>query len=114
MATTLFVPAAMDYQGKLVPVLAAQKEIGIKAPAQASLLREVSDRVEGVLKNVEILEGLRAKAEAIEDVEKRAFSFCETVKPLFEKIRADVDALELMLPSDLWPVPKYREMLFLM
>lgn len=114
MATTLFVPAAMSYQGTLVPVLAAQKEIGIKAPAQASLLRTVSDRVEGVLKNVEILESLRAKAEAIEDVEKRAFAFCNEVKPLFEKIRADVDALELMLPSDLWPVPKYREMLFLM
>ncbi len=114
MATTLYVPAAMSYQGKLVPVLAAQKEIGIKAPAQSALLRDVSDRVEGVLKNVEVLEALRAKAEAIEDVEKRAFSFCDDVKPLFEKIRADVDALELLLPADLWPVPKYREMLFLM
>jgi glutamine synthetase len=97
-----------------VPVLAAQKEIGMKAPAQATLLRTISDRVEGVLKNVEILEMARAKAEALEDVEKRAFAFCGEVKPLFEKIRADVDALELMLPSDLWPVPKYREMLFLM
>ena len=114
MATTLYVPAAMSYQGTLVPVLAAQKAIGIKAPAQAALLRSVSDRVEGVLKNVEVLEKLRAKAEVIEDVEKRAFAFCDEVKPLFEKIRADVDALELMLPSDLWPVPKYREMLFLM
>jgi glutamine synthetase len=114
MATTLFVPAAISYQGKLVPVLAAQKEAGFKAPAQAALLRDVSGRVESVLKNVVILEDLRVKAEAIGDVEKRAFSFCETVKPLFEKIRADVDALELMLPADLWPVPKYREMLFLM
>ena len=114
MATTLFVPAAIAYEGRLAPALAAQKEAGVKSPAQASLLREVSDRAESVLKNVEILQNLRAKAEAIEDAEKRALAFCQTVKPLFDQIRADVDALELLLPADLWPVPKYREMLFLM
>ena len=74
----------------------------------------MSGRVETALKLVESLEAARAKAEAIEDVEKRAAAYCDDVKPYFDKVRAEIDALELAMPSDLWPVPKYREMLFLM
>ena len=114
MTTTLFVPAAIDYQGRLAEALAAQKAAGIQAPAQAALLRAVSDRVEGALKNASAVLAVRAEAEAIEDAEKRAFAYCEKVKPFFDKVRADVDALELLLPDDAWPLPKYREMLFLM
>ncbi len=116
MATTLYVPSAIEYQGKLVPVLAAQKEIGLKAPAQAALLRSVSGPRRGRAQERRDPGEQPAgeKPRRSEDVEKRAFAFCNEVKPLFEKIRSDVDALELMLPSDMWPVPKYREMLFLM
>lgn len=114
MTTTLFVPAAIAYQGSLAQALAAQRAAGVNAPAQAALLRSVSDRVEGILKNSQILLDARAKAEATEDVEKRAYAYCADVKPYFEKVRADVDALELLLPADAWPLPKYREMLFLM
>ncbi|MBI3566471.1 MAG: glutamine synthetase III [Elusimicrobia bacterium] len=114
MATTLFVPAAVEYQNSLGSTLSAQKLAGAKAPAQAALLRTVAEKTDAVLKNVEALQSAREAAEAIEDVEKKAFAFCEKVKPWFDKVRADVDALELMMPAASWPVPKYREMLFLM
>ncbi len=114
MATTLFVPAALDYQNQLGQALLAQKAAGVKAPGQAALLRTVSDKAEAILKGVESLEAALAAADAVEDVEKKAFAYCEKVKPWFEKIRAEVDALELLVPADSWPLPKYREMLFLM
>ncbi len=114
MTTTLFVPAAVDYQGRLAGALAAQKAAGAKSPSTAALLKRVAARVEAALKGAAALEAERAAAEAIEDAEKRAFAYCEKVKPHFSRIRAEVDALELEMPSAEWPVPKYREMLFLM
>jgi glutamine synthetase len=114
MVTTLYVPAALEYQNQIGSALLAQKAAGVKAPAQASLLREVCERVEGALKNVAALDGVLAGVEGIEDVEKKAAAYCEKVKPFFDEVRADVDALELMMPAASWPVPKYREMLFLM
>jgi len=114
MASTLFVPAAVEFQATLAPVVAAQKSAGFKAPAQAALLRELGDKVEKIIEGVEELQSARADAEAIEDVEKKAEAYCGEVKPHFEKIRASVDALELLMPAAAWPVPKYREMLFLM
>lgn len=114
MAATLFVPAAVEYQDQLGRTLAAQKAAGAKTPALSALMRAAAEKTEAILEGVESLQEARAAAEAIDDVEKKAFAYCEKVKPWFEKVRAEVDALELMLPAASWPVPKYREMLFLM
>ena len=70
--------------------------------------------MEAALELVDELQDAREKADGISDVEAKAAAYCEKVKPYFEKIRAQIDALELLSPSDAWPVPKYREMLFLM
>jgi glutamine synthetase len=114
MAATLYVPAAVAYQGELAKALEAQKSAGIRSPAQASLLREIAAKVEMVLEGAAELEAARAAAEALDDVEAKAGAYCGDVKPHFDKVRAQVDALELLLPAASWPVPKYREMLFLM
>ncbi|MBI4060280.1 MAG: glutamine synthetase III, partial [Elusimicrobia bacterium] len=114
MTTTLFVPAAVEYQNGLSKTLAAFSASGISAPAQASLLRLVSGKVERALTAVDELQLALAKAEAVADVEAKAFAYCDKVKPLFDKVRVEVDGLELLLPASSWPVPKYREMLFLM
>jgi glutamine synthetase len=114
MATTLYVPAAVAYQNTLAAAVNAAKSAGVKIPAQAALLRSVSEKVEAALEAVDELQAAREKAEALTGVEEKAEAYCEKVKPYFEKIRAQIDALELLTPSDAWPVPKYREMLFLM
>ena len=54
----------------------------------------------------------RITANKIENVEKRAYAFCDKIFPLLEKIRVHADQLELIVADDLWPLPKYREMLF--
>lgn len=114
MATTLFVPAAIEYQNVLGQALVAQKAAGAKASALSSLLRAIAEKTDAALEAVESLDEARASAEALEDVEKKAAAYCEKVKPWFEKVRAEIDALELLMPAASWPVPKYREMLFLM
>ena len=114
MATTLYVPAGVVYQNTLAAAVNAAKEAGVKIPAQSALLRSVSEKIEAALEGVDELQAAREKAEALTGVEEKAAAYCEKVKPFFEKIRGQIDALELLMPADAWPVPKYREMLFLM
>ncbi len=114
MTTTLFVPAAVGYRNKLATGMAGLKSAGVKVPAQLSLLKSVATKIELALVGVDKLNAAREKADAISDVEKKAAAYCESVKPLFAEIREQVDSLELLMPAESWPVPKYREMLFLM
>ena len=49
---------------------------------------------------------------AITDIEKRAHAYCFNVKPLFDDIRYHCDKLELLVDDEIWPLAKYRELLF--
>jgi glutamine synthetase len=54
----------------------------------------------------------RKVANNIEDTKMRALAYCHQVKPYFETIRYHADKLELYIDDKLWPLPKYRELLF--
>jgi glutamine synthetase len=54
----------------------------------------------------------RKAANNMEGIRDQAKSYCNDVIPFFEKIRYDVDKLELVIDNKYWPLPKYREMLF--
>ena len=66
-----------------------------------------------IIENVERLIEARRVANRIRDGRKRAIAYHDTVAPLIEKIRYHVDQLELIVDDELWPLPKYREMLFI-
>ena len=53
------------------------------------------------------------KAEAMEEVREQAIYFAENVIPLMTGLREASDALENLVSDELWPIPKYREMLFM-
>jgi glutamine synthetase len=55
----------------------------------------------------------RKKANRLLTMEEMAIAYDEKVKPYFEIIRYHIDKLELMVDDDLWPLPKYREIMFL-
>jgi glutamine synthetase len=55
----------------------------------------------------------RKKANVIEDPSKQAKAYCDTVLCHFDTIRYHVDKLEQTIDDSIWPLPKYREMLFL-
>ena len=52
-------------------------------------------------------------ADKTEDAEEKALAYCHKVKPHFDAIRNAIDGLEGLVPAKDWPLPKYREMLFL-
>ena len=54
----------------------------------------------------------RKKANSVDDIEKKASLYCNIVKPFFDEIRYHCDKLELLIDDELWPLTKYREMLF--
>jgi glutamine synthetase len=55
----------------------------------------------------------RKEANLIEAVQQKAIAYKDEVKPYFEKIRYNVDKLEMLVDDELWPLPKYRELLFI-
>ena len=54
----------------------------------------------------------RKEANKITDVTKKAIAYCNKVKPFIDNIRIHCDKLELMVEDELWPLTKYRELLF--
>jgi glutamine synthetase len=54
----------------------------------------------------------RKKVNKIEDIEEKAVAYCDKVKVYFDEIRYHADKLELLVDDELWPLAKFREMLF--
>lgn len=111
------VPTAVKYQNILIENVKGLKEIfeekyNAVSKEQINLIEEISNHIEGINVNVTKMIGERKKANVINDLEKKAHKYCFNVKPLLDDIRYHCDKLELLVDDELWPLTKYREMLF--
>ena len=111
------VPTAIRYQNVLIENVKGLKEIfGASfekiAKEQISLIKEISEHIEGINTKVEAMTEERKKANALTDTENMAAAYCDKVKPYFEEIRYHADKLELLVDDELWTLTKYRELLF--
>jgi len=111
------VPTVVKYQNVLIENVKGLKDIygeNFKtfAKEQLNLIEEISSHMEAINSNVTKMTNERKKANAIEDIEKKAVAYCNKVKPLFDDIRYHCDKLELLVDDELWPLTKYRELLF--
>jgi glutamine synthetase len=79
---------------------------------QMQTIKEISEHVEEIKDKVAEMLEERRKANRIKDMEKQALAYNKKVMPYVEIIRGHVDKLELMVDDELWPLPKYRELLF--
>lgn len=116
LTMTTVLPVAMAYQGQLVELLDEGKGIGLKKgmlAAQSKIAERVGIHINGAYEGLEAMQKARAKAHKKKDATDEAKFYAETVLPFFDVIREHVDALEMLLPDDKWPLPKYREMLFI-
>jgi len=77
------------------------------------LIERISEHSSFITENVEALVQARRVANKIESVRQKAIAYHDTVAPLLESIRYHIDELELIVDDELWPLPKYREMLFI-
>src|SRR5690554_993447 len=111
------VPTAVRYQNMLIENVKGLKEIYGKdfkkfAKQQMTLIEEISGHIESINSNVTKMINERKTANHIEDIDKKADAYCNKVKPLFNEIRYHCDKLELLVDDELWPLTKYRELLF--
>lgn len=118
LAMNHIVPTAIRYQKMLVDNVSGLKQIlsGSEftkvASPQLDMIKEISEHIAVIKKNVEEMTEARKKANTIEDHRKQAMAYCHEVKAHFETIRYHVDKLELIVDDESWPLPKYRELLF--
>jgi glutamine synthetase len=111
------VPTAVKYQNILIENVRGLKEIygtSFKklASEQLNLIEEISNHIEAINSKVTKMTNERKKANAINDSVKTAEVYCKKVKPLFDEIRYHCDKLEMLIDDELWPLTKYRELLF--
>jgi glutamine synthetase len=112
MIKTLFLPAGIRYATELAKSIKAVETAGGAATVQASILAKVSALLELIDKKMVILEKNLEKAHHTTGLVKHARAFRDLVVPAQKDVRADVDALEQVMPANLWPVPTYADLLF--
>jgi glutamine synthetase len=82
------------------------------AGARKEVIITLSDHITSIKKLVVDMVEERRKANVIEDSFKKALAYEKEVKPYLEEIRTHIDKLELIVDNEMWPLPKYRELLF--
>ena len=113
------IPVATRYQSQLIENVFKVKatfpeEIAGKLNANnLKLIEQISENSAFITENVEKLTDARRVANKIESAREKAIAYHDTVAPLLESIRYHIDKLELIVDDELWPLPKYREMLFI-
>lgn len=112
MVDTQILPAAFSYFGHLSQSAAAAKAVGIQPPMQGSI-QLISGVLETVQKKRAELDQALEKAESKASEEEKARLFASDIARLMAEIRENTDQLEGSVSDDYWPMPKYREMLFL-
>ncbi len=118
MVQSQIIPAAVEYQNKLlqnaqglISVL-GEKEGKKAAKTQIDLITQISEHINKMKDFADKMLTARKQANLIEHAEDKAIAYCDKVKVYFDDIRYHADKLELLVDDELWPMPKFREMLF--
>ena len=117
MAINHIIPVATAYQSNLIDNVYKMKGIlGDEADELAStnidLIKKIAKHVKAIEEGVNQLVEARKVANVLEDEYEKAMAYYKTVVPKMEEIRHDIDKLEEVVDDKLWPLPKYRELLF--
>ncbi len=112
------IPVAIRYQNTLIENVKGLKQVldlktyGKLTQNQMETITEISEHIDKIKTYLNEMMEARKNANHIQGPEEKAFAYCDTVFPYFEKIRYHADKLELLIDDELWPLPKYRELLF--
>jgi len=112
MADTQVLPAAFAYHGTLAQSAMAAKAIGVQAP-QLETLNRLSGLISTLQTKRSQLESTLQKIDGLKSEEDKARGFSREASTSMSEIRELCDQLEAVIADDYWPLPKYREMLFL-
>ncbi|AZQ43963.1 glutamine synthetase III family protein [Nonlabens ponticola] len=117
IARNHIIPTAIRYQNTLIENVRGLKEIYGKdfkkiAKEQMIIIEEISEHIENINKGITDMTEARKKANNEKNAEKTASAYCDKVKPYFDDIRYHCDKLEILVDDEIWPLTKYRELLF--
>ncbi len=119
LAINHVLPAATRYQSVLLDNVFKIKQLfnGDKADTIArqdmNAIEQMADHMAVIKSEVEDMTEARRKANRLEKVREKAIAYHDEIVPRMEKIRYHIDKLELMVDNEIWPLPKYRELLFI-
>ena len=118
LAINHIVPTGIKYMSSLLDNVRGLKEVFNDleferlAGARKEMIVTLSDHITMIKKLVNEMVDERRKANVIQDSYKKALTYEKHVKPYLENIRYHIDKLELIVDNEIWPLPKYRELLF--
>jgi glutamine synthetase len=118
LAMNHIVPIGIQYMTSLIENIKGLKlvfnntEYERLAGARKEMIVSISDHISSIKKLVNDMIEERRKANVIEDSYKKAIAYEKKVKPYLDEIRSHIDKLELIVDNEIWPLPKYRELLF--
>ncbi|MCA8956342.1 MAG: glutamine synthetase type III, partial [Planctomycetes bacterium] len=114
IARTMILPAAQKTQRDVAESIAAAKALGLAIDRQAQRLRDMTMRIEAFVQCIDELAAAFEQAEGHHGSEfEHAKVYRDAVIPAMARLRVEADQLETMTDDDYWPLPKYRELLFL-
>lgn len=112
------IPTAIKFQNTLIDNVNGiqrifpQEEAAVMCDRQIRSIRKISKYINELRTDVHDMIEARKKANVIEDFILKAAVYSDTVMPYMERIRINADKLEMVVDDELWPLPKYRELLF--
>ena len=111
IARTMLLPAASRYLGELLQTAERANAVGIKPEGVLSTARTVNDLIDELDSALEVLVAQNAELGG-DDVHSKAHHMRDHIIPAMANVRKVADKLEKVVPDDLWPIPTYRDMLF--
>ena len=119
LATNHIIPIAVKYQNTLIKNVKGLREVldnktYVKlSKNQLQSIKDISEHISEIRQMVNNMIEERKIANRIEESDEKSLYYSRKVKPYFDDIRYHVDKLEILIDDELWPLPKYRELLFL-
>lgn len=117
LALNHIIPVAISYQSILLTNVAKLKEISedykTLGAEQLRLIEKISSHVNAINAKVHEMVDARKAANNIESEREKAISYHDQVAPYLDEIRYHIDKLELIVDNEMWPLAKYRELLFI-
>ncbi|MCW5909078.1 MAG: glutamine synthetase III [Chitinophagales bacterium] len=116
IAISKIIPAGVEYMNTLITNIKGLKEAGVAAnaaKAQKAIVTEVAELVNSIKDTTDKLLAAKEKAHNGKSNADISKAYCDKVKPLMDELRSQIDTLEAVVDDNVWPLPKYREMLFI-
>jgi glutamine synthetase len=119
LTTNHIIPVAIRYQNTLLENVRNLKDIygdtkfKKMATSQMNLIERISTDISSAEAGVDELDVLEEKLSKMDEGREAAVAYHDEIAPMLEKIRKHVDSLEMMVDDQMWPLPKYRELLFI-